>query len=449
MKKSVMRMFLLALAAALPSSAQTPAGTPAAPEPLRLSLPDAVARALSEGTAARLASLSVQSAQNRAAQSLSALRPQAGGEVRTASDMVNLKTFGLTTPGFPDVVGPFYVIDAHVSVAWEVINVAARKRFEAVQAGVKVSEEERRRTENEVAAAVASLYVAVERGTARIDEIGANVTLFEKLRQLAADQLKAGVGTRLDTTRADVQLARQRQALLVAEHQRDLAQLALLRAIGADLGTEHVVLTDDETRPQGDLPTVDAALAAARQGRPELRTLAERERAAELAEKAARAQKLPKLALSAQASEAGNTLRDLLWTRSLNAVASVPLFTGHRIEQQIAEAQIRRQELAEQQRDAERQVEQEVRQALLAWENARGRIALAEQGMGLAEDELNVARDRFQNGIANSIEVDNAQTSLAAARDTRIDALADAAQARFDLARATGDIRHLIPEESH
>jgi len=41
--------------------------------------------------------------------------------------------------------------------------------------------------------------------------------------------------------------------------------------------------------------------------------------------------------------------------------------------------------------------------------------------------------------------VDNAQTSLAAARDTRIDALADAAQARFDLARATGEIRTLIP----
>jgi len=56
-----------------------------------------------------------------------------------------------------------------------------------------------------------------------------------------------------------------------------------------------------------------------------------------------------------------------------------------------------------------------------------------------------VARDRFQNGVASSIEVDNAQTSLAAARDSRIDALTDEAQARFDLARATGEIRNLIP----
>jgi outer membrane protein len=436
-KKRRLVMFLLALAAV--------PGVPVAAEPLRLSLADAIGRALSEGTAARLAGLSVQSAQNRAGQALSALRPQAGGEVRVASDMVNLKTFGFSGPGFPDVIGPFNVVDARVNVAWDVINLAARRQYQAAQAGVRISEEERRRTENEVAAAVASLYVAVERGSARIDEINANVTLFEKLRQLAVDQQKAGIATRLDTTRADVQLARQRQALLVAANQRDVARLALLRVIGADLGTPELVLTDDETRPQTAMPTVEAALASARQERPELRTLTERERGAELLEKAARAQKLPKLGLSATASEGGNTVRDLLWTRTLNAVASVPLFTGRRIEEQVVEAQIQRQELSEQRRDVERQIEQEVRQALLAWENSRGRVELAEQSVRLAEDELEVARDRFQNGIANSIEVDNAQTSLAAARDTRIDALADAAQARFDLARATGEIRTLIP----
>ena len=422
-----------------------------AQEPMRLSLADAVARALSEGTAARLAGLSVQVAQNHASQALAATRPQAGGELRVASDMVNLKTFGFATPGGPSVLGPFDVIDAHVNVAWEVINLAAKRRYEAATAGVRITEEEQRRTENEVAAAVATLYVAVERSAARIDEIRANVDLFEKLRQVAVDRQKAGTGTRIDTTRADVQLARQRQAQLVAENQRDVALLALLRAVGADLGTP-VSLTDNLTStaalagPGPALPTVEAALAMAREERPEMRTLKEQLRAAELAERAARAQKLPRLTLSGQAAEGGNHLRDLSWTRSLNAVASVPLFTGRRIEEQVAEAQIQQQEIALRQRDLERQVEQEVRQALLVSENARSRVALAEQGVRLAEDELEVARDRFQSGVASSIEVDNAQTSLAAARDTRIDALADVAQARFDLARATGEIRTLIPE---
>jgi outer membrane protein TolC len=312
---------------------------------------------------------------------------------------------------------------------------------------VRVSEEERRRTENEVAAAVASLYVSVQRSTARIEGIRANVDLFEKLRQLAFDRQKAGTGTRIDTTRADVQLARQRQALLVAENQRDVAQLALLRAVGADLGTTQVILTDD-TSSSATPPSVEAALATARKERPEMSTLNERMRAAKLAEQAARAQKMPRLALSAQAAESGNYVRDLSWTRSLNAVASVPLFTGRRIEEQIAEAQIQQQEVTEQQRDLERQIEQEVRQALLVLANAQSRVTLADQNVRLAEDELEVARDRFQNGVASSIEVDNAQTSVATARDTRIDAFADVSQARYDLARATGEIRSLIPGQT-
>jgi outer membrane protein TolC len=437
--------FVLGLAAAGAVAGQIAA---AAPPVLRLSLSDAVTQALSDATQEHLATLSVSLAQARADVALSALRPQASAELRVASDMVNLKTFGFAAPGFPTVVGPFDVVDAHVTAAWDVINFAAKRRYEAARAGVRISEAERRRIENEVAAAVASLYVSVERSRARIDEIRANVELFGKLRELAFDQQKAGVGTRIDTTRADVQLARQRQALLVAENQRDLAQLALLRAVGGDLGTTDVVLTDDLTKPQDDRPTVQAALLSARQLRPELRTLAEQQRAAELAEKAVRAEKLPHLTLSATGTESGNYVRDLFWTRSLNAVASVPIFTGKRLETQIVQAQIQRQQLTEQQRDLERQIEQEVRQALLRYDNARSRVALAEQNIKLADDELEIARDRFQNGVATSIEVDNAQTSVAAARDTRVDALADAAQARFDLARATGEIRNLIPGQT-
>src|SRR5436305_4380456 len=231
-KKRALHIARLALAAAL-----LPAAGARAQEPLRLSLSDAIARALSEGTAVRLATLGVQQSENRVAQALAELRPQVVGELVVANEMVNLKTFGFSAPGFPSVVGPFDVVDAHVNVAWQVIDLAARRRYAAARAGVRVSEEERRRNENEVAAAVATLYVALHRSLTRIDEIRADVSLFEKLRQLAFDQQKAGVETRIDTTRADVQLARQRQALLVAEHQRDVAQLALLRPVGGDFGT--------------------------------------------------------------------------------------------------------------------------------------------------------------------------------------------------------------------
>ncbi|HSU84453.1 MAG TPA: TolC family protein, partial [Thermoanaerobaculia bacterium] len=303
---------------------------------------------------------------------------------------------------------------------------------------------DQRRLENEVAAAVSSLYVSYGRSSARIDEIRANVDLFTRLRQLAVDQKNAGVGTRLDTTRADVQLSRQQQALLVATNQRDLARLALLRAIGADFDAG-LELTDDWTRAVAAPPALPAALDAARRQRPELSLLNERLRLANLNIEAARAERLPTVGAQAQGTESGNRVRDVEWSRTVAAVVNVPLFTGRRIEARVAAAQAQRDQILIQQNDTRRQVEQEVRQALLVYESARSRVELANQSLQLAQDEVKLASDRFKAGVASSIEVDNAQTALATARDTRIDALADEAQARFDLARATGEIRNLIP----
>jgi outer membrane protein len=421
-------------------------GASAAPEPLRLSLADAIARALSEGTAARLATVRTDEASALALEARSALRPQISLGGLVASQSINLQTYGFSPPaGEPPVVGPFDVYDTHLTIAMNVIDFAAKRRYAAAQAGIKVSEEERRRTENDVAAAVASLYVSVGRASSRIEGIRADVELFGKLRQLALDQKNAGVGTRLDTTRSDVQLARRQQALLAAINQRDAARLALLRAIGADLGSE-VELADDWSRAGETAPVLADALATAQGGRPELTVLTERERAADLSLAAARAEKLPTVGIQAQGVESGNHPDELLWSRTIGASVNVPLWTGRRTEARIAQAQARLAQLKLEHTDTLREIEQQVRQALLTWDNAASRVELAEQGVRLADDELEQASDRFKNGVAPSIEVDNAQTSLVAARDARIDALADLAQARFDLARATGQIRSLIPQ---
>ena len=450
MKRHRIPALLLALGAfAVPASGQgtAPAVAPEpAAAPVRLSLADAISRALDAGTAVRIATTSTREAEARAQEARSVLQPQLSAGGQLANETINLATFGFTVPGQPNVTDPFNVVDVHVSFAMNIIDLAARRRYEAARTGVRVTQEDQRRLENEVAAAVASLYVSYGRSSARIEEIRANVDLFQRLRQLAVDQKNAGVGTRLDTTRADVQLARQQQALLVSTNQRDFARLALLRAIGADLGAG-LELTDDWTRITAP-PPLAAALDAARKQRPELTLLEQRLRLADLNIAAARAERLPTLGAQAQGTESGNRVRDIEWSRTVGLAVNVPLFTGKRIEAHVAAAQAQRDQIRIQQNDTERQVEQEVRQALLSYENAHSRVELAGQSLKLAEDELELASDRFKAGVAPSIEVDNAQTSLVAARDTRIDALADEAQARFDLARATGEIRNLIPQSN-
>ena len=426
-----------------PESRPVPVTSPDAAV-LRLTLRDAVSRALSEGTAARLAAERTERSRARADQARSGLLPQVDAEVQDSSEILNLKTFGLTLPGLPSIVGPFNVFDAHVRVAAKIVDVAAYRRWRAARQGIVVSDLERRQTENEVAAAVATLYVGVQRAEASIEASRANVDLSQRLFQLAEDQRKAGVATALDSTRAGVALARQRQLLIVAESRRDSARLALARAIGLDLGTSFV-LTDPLRGAREALPSVESALALAKRQRPELAAASERLRQADLSLSAGRAERLPSVSAQFQGGYNGNHLRDLDWNRVVGATVSVPIFTGGRLASRIAEDESLKREAAIAEHDAERQVEQDIRQALLNLESARSRAAVAEENERLSRQELEFAQDRFTNGVASSIEVDNAQTSLVAAQDDRIAAFADEAQARYDLARATGGIRDFIP----
>jgi len=61
----------------------------------------------------------------------------------------------------------------------------------------------------------------------------------------------------------------------------------------------------------------------------------------------------------------------------------------------------------------------------------------------LALEELELARQRFAVGVATNIEVTNAQTSVAQARDNLIEALFNFNASRVDLARAQGRLQDL------
>ena len=436
-KAAAAGLVCLGVSSALPARPPAPLAAPR-----KLTLADAVQRALSDGTAAKLASLRVEESRAAAIEAKSALFPRLDGAVQDQNEVLNLKTFGLTIPGFPSVVGPFNVFDAHLAAAYNIVDLAARRRYQAARSGIAISETERRRADDDVAAAVATIYLAVRKAEAQVDETQANVTLFDRLSELAQHQLDAGVATKLDTTRARVQLSRRRQDLLVAQTQRDTAKVVLLRAIGADLG-ESFVLEEPKT-PESAAPSLDEALDRARSDRPEIEAAKERLEEARLEFLAVRSEKYPKLVAQAQGGYNGNYLGDLSWNRVVGATVSVPIFTGGQIGAREAGARARERELEVQALDAERQVEEDVRRALLAYESAVSRVALAEETARLADDELDLARDRFANGVSNDVEVDNAQTALTSARDSRLAAMADRAQAWFDLKHATGEIRQAI-----
>jgi outer membrane protein TolC len=71
-------------------------------------------------------------------------------------------------------------------------------------------------------------------------------------------------------------------------------------------------------------------------------------------------------------------------------------------------------------------------------------LKVAKDGLELADNELTQARRRYDAGVANGLEVTDAQTRLARARDNQIAALYGYNLARIDLAQAMGNVRSIV-----
>ena len=96
--------------------------------------------------------------------------------------------------------------------------------------------------------------------------------------------------------------------------------------------------------------------------------------------------------------------------------------------------------LDEQKADLRNQISLDVKTALLNLKSARNQVEVTTLGVQLAKEEVDQARDRFKAGVANNIEVIQAQDSLSRANDNQIAALYRFNQARADLARSTGQM---------
>src|SRR5438045_2382721 len=186
-RKNVFLFILIPFVVAAPAGAET----------LRLSLADAIGRALSGGTQAELARSAAQRAGIAQREALGALLPQVDARLQQYSQSINLATFGFTFPGQPPVVGPFNVTDGQIAAAMQLFNLAALRRYQALREERVASRFDVEQTENDIAVAVARLYVLVQRADAQIAARQADVTLFERLGVIAQDEFKAGTGTRL------------------------------------------------------------------------------------------------------------------------------------------------------------------------------------------------------------------------------------------------------------
>lgn len=441
---------LVALTAAVvPAAAQAaPDAAAQAPVPpdLALSLKDAIARGLEANLDMRLEAGRVENAAGSRTRALSDLLPHLSGYLRESQQIISTTAFGFSGfPGIPSRIGPFDVFDARVNVSAPIVDLSARDTLGAQSASLAAEQHSFEDERELVMLAVAKLYLDALAGASRVVAVRAQVTTAEALAQLAEDQRANGLIAPVDALRQQVELQSARQRLIAAENAAAKDKLLLARAIGLP-ASQTFHLSDAMREVATPVPSLEAATTAAMAARADLKSATARVEAAEAVRRAAVAGRLPSLHFDGDYGVIGNTAPSAGMTYSVAATLHVPIFQGGetraKVQQADADLHQREAELA----DLKLGVTYEISAALLDLQTAAAAVEVAQNTSKLATDELQQTQDRFRAGVANSIELAQAQDAVASAVDSLISSIYSHDLAKAALARAMGVVEQRLTD---
>ena len=404
--------------------------------PQRLTLQEAIHLALRQNLGVRMASAQMEELEGTRERRRASLLPHVNGDALANRQNIDLAALGISFPGVPMVVGPFGHYDFRVSASQALIDRHSYHTWKASEEQEQASKLDYQDTRDLVIRQAAGLYLAAQADSAEVEAAESRVTASQTLEKLARDQHAEGLATAVDEVRAQVQLARDRQTVLVARNTYQTSLLALARFLGLSPGIS-LELAESLKFHHVESVDVDQALRTALEARPDYAALLKQRDSLIEELKASRARYFPTLSVNGDYGAIGRGLNSLEGTGEIQGTLTVTLFdrdrTGEKME---LESQVKR--IGAQIDDLNRQIDQELRTAVLNLSSTENQVTVTEGALHLAERELNLAQDRFRNGVTDNIEVVTAQASLASSQDDHITALAQHADAVMALVRALG-----------
>ena len=423
--------------------AQTP---PEAPSAFPLTLEQAIARAtatshrLAEGRARAAAADAVTTQRDAAQRPLITAQL---GYIRTN----HVPEFGLPDPRgrlqvfYPDVPDNYR---ARLDLQWPIYTGG---RLQALERAARA---EASAVGDELDAARADLKLEVTRAYwAAVTARESVRVLDEAVKRVDAQlgdvrvRFETGLVPPSDVTSVEAQRARQQMLLIEARNQSALAESDLARLIDAPVGAS-IELDARLDAPSDVIAPSEALLTEARSARPERSALELRVQAALDRVNAARAERLPSVALVSGYDYARPNAKIFprrdVWQDSWDVGVNVSwsLWDGGRASAAGAEAAAMAEAARERLADFDEVLALEVRQRQLDLSSARAQIDAAHEGVRSAAEAHRVVQERFAVGVATTTELLDAHVALLQAELDRTRALAGARLAAARLDRALG-----------
>jgi outer membrane protein TolC len=406
--------------------------------PVALSLEGAVALGLKQNLGEVLATDAVTDARGQRWQALSELLPNVVTDTGFGVHQVNVKAaFGLTIPREPPIIGPFGYFDSRAYLTQAVFDWASIEQTRSSKAQLKSAEFSSKDARELVVLVIVSNYLLVIADQSEVDSATSQRDTAKALFQQTSDQKTAGLASAVDVLRSQVQLQSREQKVIVAQNNLAKQKLVLARAIGLPLGQQFEITTHapyQELTPS----SLDEAIQSAYKARPDFQSQVNRVRSAELARKAASAERYPSVGLETDYGLSGVNAGSSHGTVDAAATLRIPIFQGGRVHGDVLRADASLTGERQRLEDLQVRIEQEVRDAYLDLEASAQEVSVEQSAVALATQNLEQSRDRFASGVTDNIEVVQAQDALAIANDAYIASLYSHNLAKISLARSIG-----------
>lgn len=420
-------------------SGSVPSG-PATNEVLHLSLRDAINRGLRYNLGSIESGENTRISRGQRLLALSKLLPEVSAGVSENVDQINLVTRGLKVPVIPKIVGPYSYSSADISVSQTLFSFESIQRFRAARTAEQAAQLSYQDVLDAVTLTVGNAYLQVIETTSRIAAQEAQVRNAKALYDQARDNVEAGTAPRIDVARTEVQLHTEEYNLSVARNNFAIAKLVLGRAIGLPLGQRFEVA---DTLPYSNVSplTLKDALDMAYRSRSDFRAANESAKSAEKTYSAAKGERYPVVAFNGSYGDSGTTFGNSHGDFGFQAGVRVPIFTGGRIKGDITQADAELQQRKAEAENIRGQIDYDVRTAFLNLNAAKEQVEVAKRNVDLANENLFRSKNRFSSGVADSVEVVQAEQSLASANDQYVTSLYNHNFSKLSLARALGVAR--------
>ncbi len=409
-----------------------------------LSIGDAIDRALKYNLGYVIGEQETRVSTAARVRSLSELLPKVNASISEAIQQINLASFGFRGfPGVPPVVGPFGVFDTRARYTQAVFDSRLAHELRAASERVAASNYALQDVRELIALITTDLYLDAVAESSRVDAARAQLRTAQAVYDRARDLKDSGLIAGIDVLRAQVQLQAQQQRLVTVENELAKQKLRLARAIGLPQGQEFAQ-TDAFMNAPPNTPALAEALRIALDSRSDYRRAMTLVRAAEETRKAALGRRLPSLQVNADYGDIGRTPANSHGTMFLQGTLSIPIYTGQRVRAEVLESDALLEQRKAEVSNLRDQIEYEIRTANLDIRSAADQLQVAQAGKDLARQQLEQAQDRFSAGVANGLEVTQAQEAVATADENYISALYALNTAQAALARATGNAEKTI-----